>query len=261
MMILGECVTDKTVVHVIGKNYRKKEEKGLVKRIFRKNFNHAEIIGEELCSIRNLSCPHFFLVADSMDNNDKEVLYNYALRRGLNVMLGSYDFTRNDLIYFTINDIANEGKNNLEKILSMCSSLENRRVLIDEICELFALDIYMGQSDRFSNNIMFSINPSNGDVHLAPIYDFQFSLKKGYTNSEKIYDNQICPIMTFSDLSKFIKDYPGLLEMLKTYLDVDLVSTIKLSYEKHGMCVPDDKLRFYSDFETDRKKLIKKITL
>lgn len=261
MMILGECITDNTSVHVIGKNYRKKEEKGLVRRIFRKNFNHAEIIGEELCLVRNLSCPHFFLVADSMDSKSEDVLYNYALKRGLTVMLGSYDFARDDLVYFTINDFINEGKNNLEKLLSMCSSLENRKALIDEICELFALDIYMGQSDRFSNNIMFSINPSNGDVHLAPIYDFQFSLKNGYTNSEKIYDNQIFPIMNFSDFSLFIKNYPNLLEMLKTYLDVDLVSTVKLSYEKRGMYVREDKLRFYSEFDSDRKELIKKITL
>lgn len=60
MMYLGECITDNTNIYLVGEDYRKKEKRGLERRIFRKNFNHAEIIGEELCKIRNLSCPHFF---------------------------------------------------------------------------------------------------------------------------------------------------------------------------------------------------------
>lgn len=262
MMYLGECVTDKTNVYTVGEDYRRKEEQGIVRRIFRKNFNHAEIIGEELCSIRNLSCPCFFLVADSMDSDNKIVPYTLAKKKGLDVKLGSHDFSKEGFIYFTINSISSiEGKNNFERLLSITPTAKNREELAKEICELFALDVYMGQADRFSNNVMFSFNLSNGEIHLASIFDFQYSLKEGYTSKEMLYDNQIYPFTDIYDFQDFIVIYPEFREMLKSYLDVDLVSAAKAGYEKRRLIIPDSKLKYYSDFDTERKKLIKKIIL
>lgn len=260
MMYLGECITDNTNIYLIGEDYRKKENKGLERRIFKKNFNHAEIIGEELCGIRNLSCPHFFLVADTDEADNKYVPYKIAKKDGLNVKLGSYDVKRNGLFYFTINDIYSwDGKTKFEEILSMAPSAKNREELANEMCELFALDLYMGQVDRFSNNMLFSFNINNGEIHLVSIFDFQYSLKDGYNSEDFIYDNQLYRFKDINSFKDFIIFYPQLREMLKSYLDVDLVSVAKKGYSRNGLYVPESKIHYYSEFDDGRKKLIKKI--
>lgn len=261
MMFLGECITNNTSIYLVGEDYRKKEKRGLERRIFRKNFNHAEIIGEELCGIRNLSCPHFFLMADCKDSESRFASYSAVKEAGLSVKLGSHDVKKNGVFYFSLNDISSSGKTKFEELLSMTPTSKNREELVSELCELFALDVYMGQVDRFSNNLLFSFNINNCEIHLESIFDFQHSLKEGYNSDDCIYDNQLYPFRNISDLKDFIIFYPELREMLKSYLDVDLVSAIQNGYEKRGLFVPDDKIHYYSEFDDKRKELIKKIVL
>lgn len=260
MMYLKECLTDSTNILIIGESYRNRENRGLEKKIFRKNFNHAEIIGEELCSIRNLSCPHFFLVLDSKDYNSRLIPYRLIREKYPDIKLGTYDFREEGYIYFNIGSVFNrDSETKLLKVLSMTPTLENREELKKEICELFALDVYMGQVDRFSSNIMFSFNTRNGDIHLAPIYDFQYSLKSSYIDQNKIYDNHIHSFNDFCDFYNFILEYPEFRDMLKSYLDVDLVQVVRDGYRKKGLVVPNEKIEFYSSFDESRKGLIKRI--
>lgn len=261
MMCLDECITDDTNVFLVGTAYRRKEKKRLEKQIFRKSFNHAEIIGEELCGIRNLSCPHYFLTGDILNRNNKTVSYKIAKKTGASITLGSFDFRREGEVYFSLDKFSpKDGKSVFEQLLSLAPSIKNREELIREICELFALDVYMGQVDRFSGNVLFSYNTNNGEIHLASIFDFQYSLKRGYISDKSIYDNQIHSFKDISDFCDFIHIYPKFREMLKNYLDVDLVKVALNGYKKRKMIIPSDKLHFYSEFDDSRKELIKRIT-
>lgn len=261
-MYLGECITDSTNIFLVGEDYRKKEKRGLERRIFRKNFNHAEIIGEELCKIRNLSCPHFFLMADSKKDKNKYISYKIAKRDGLNVKLGSYDVTKNGVFYFTIDDVfLSGGRTKFEGLLSMTPSAKNSEELANEMCELFALDLYMGQADRFSNNILFSFNIHNGEIHLESIFDFQYSLKDGYNCEDFIYDNDLYTFRNIEDFKIFMIFYPNFREMLRSYLDVDLEQVVRDGYRRNGLIVPESKVSFYAAFDRNRKELIKKIIL
>lgn len=261
-MFLEECSTDRTNIYLVGEDYRKKEKKGLVRQIFRKNFNHAEIIGEELCGIRNLSCPHFFLMADTRNNDNRYATYKVAKKEGLSIKLGSYDVKKEGVYYFSLNDISSsEGKTKFEDLLSFAPSAKNREELANELCELFALDLFMGQIDRFSNNLLFSFNINNGEIHLVSIFDFQYSLKSCYNSEDNIYDNQVYPFKTIGDFKDFIIFFPSLSEKLKDYLDVDLVGIAEEAYDKRGLFIPDEKVHYFDEFSQNRKELIKRIIL
>lgn len=200
------------------------------------------------------------MVADSKKDRSKYISYKVAKRDGLNVKLGSYDVTKNGVFYFTMDDIfLSGGKTKFEDLLSMTPSAKNREELANEMCELFALDVYMGQVDRFSNNILFSFNIHNGEIHLESIFDFQYSLKDGYNCDDCIYDNHLFPFRSIDDFQRFMIFYPKLREMLRSYLDVDLEYVVRDGYRKNGLIIPESKVRFYAEFDKSRKELIKKI--
>ena len=59
---------------------------------------------------------------------------------------------------------------------------------MEEIIKMFALDVFMGQQDRYFNNMIFS-SDEMGNIHLANLYDFEISLKSTYIDSDFIYKN------------------------------------------------------------------------
>ena len=265
MMSVEECLTDEANIYLINRNYIKINNSGYLyseyknKKIYIKDFNHAEFIGEELCHIKNIQCAHYFLTGINYYSKKYELKrYGDFKNKLLKIDIASIDFKKNNFEYFNIPYNFYHKGNSLRKILSLCPNSKNRNDLLDEIISLFALDIYMGQQDRFGPNIMFYKDREN-NIHLAPIYDFEFSLKTNFLLHNDIYKNALFTFRDFSSLKKFISKHSRLGDELESYLDISLVEVVRESYEKRNLIIPSDKEEYYSYFDDDRKKLIKKI--
>ena len=266
MISLNECLTKDTKIFLIGEEQSKCKKFSLTrkrpaKKIFRKDFNHAEIIGEAICGIRNLRSAHFFLIGEGYFDYRHWVPYSEIKGSGYHIKLGSYDFCDTEnFTYFKICDTSGKNHNYLDDVLDMAPTEENRCELLNEIEELFALDTFMGQIDRFWSNILFEKNKKTKELHLAPVYDFQYSLKKYYMDPKMLYDNFLYHFQTREDYFNFMREHPEFADKLCSYLDIDLVELIKRSYRTRGLQVPDSKAPFYEEFAKERKEFIKSIT-
>lgn len=269
-MSIGECLLDDTRLYLVREEEKPKKKRfSLIRKqpkndikIFRKDFNHAEIIGEAICGIRNLRCAHFFLIGEGYTNRPHWDTYSRIGRQGVFVRLGSYDFRdMENHEYFKIVETGKRGSRAyLEDIIEMAPTDENRCELMDEIEELFALDTFMGQTDRIWSNVLFERNKKTKEIHLAPIYDFEYSLKRGYMDSRAIYENLLHPFRTKEDYIAFIEEHPEFAEKLKSYLDIDLEELVRRSYRSKGLRVPESKFAFYREFADERKQFIRSIT-
>lgn len=132
------------------------------KNIYWKCFSVNEFIGEALAKKRNIRTSNYFFIAFS-DKKRKRPFINsskYYDKLGLNV--GSYDFKEDSKEYYSLTKFGGlKGFNIFDEfhdILSCCPTDENRRQLINEILEMFELDIYMGQKDRCGYNVILEVD-------------------------------------------------------------------------------------------------------
>ena len=266
MITLGECLTDDTKIYLVPIVIETRSYPFLLLPkpgfIYRKDFNHAEFVGEELCEIRKLKCAHYFLIGETGSPTQRLVRYGDVSQRGYQIKLGSYDFKKAGYEYFDLNSFCTargDYPNRLEKILGMAPNQKNRMELLEEIEEMFALDIYMGQTDRIPSNIMFQRNILTREIHLAPLFDFQYSLKLGYLLEKNIYDNSLFSMEDMESIKNFLKDHPEFFEKLESYLKVDLAEVVRSSYYGRGLKVPEEKYPYFREFDKNRKELIKTI--
>ena len=143
-------------------------------------------------------------------------------------------------------------------MLSEAKDSENEEKLCREMLELIALDIFMGQIDRCDENIIFE-EKQDGELRLAPLFDFERSLKSGYLTDDMICGGELYSFKTVDECRKFIQRYPIFRDILGSYLNVDLKEVVERAYHRRNLTIPEDKWEYYQDFETKRKKLIKKI--
>ena len=260
MLCINECLTEDTKILLIGKKkfsfFKRKEEP----KIFRKNFNHAEFIGEEICASKEIPCVHFFLVADGFFTSNQMTTYCLLPKHVSRIEIGSSDFRKHDYEYFSIvhGNVTSED-DCLIPLLEMAPSEKNRQELLNEILNMFALDTYMGQIDRFHNNIVFERNPKTKEIHLSPLFDFEYSLKSSYLDPDSIYPNPIYPLFTIKDYRRMIEIFPEFKEKLESFLSIKLVDAATFAYQSKGLVMPSCKLPFYHDFDKRQKKLIRKI--
>ena len=259
-MDLSECLVDDTRVSLVHETkYNKKRWLSSKPNLYVKKFNHAEFIGEELCAIRNIRCTHYFLVGLGLYQVNRTANYGNIKRMGYNYMIGSYDFKKSDRNYRYISDY-NLGlsDDNLEAMLNQTVSFKNKMELRDDMFEMLALDIYMGQVDRTHSNFMFEEDVEH-NIRLAPLYDFEYSLKQNYLSRGMLSYGDLYAFRDIDECKKFVSKYPSFKYVLESYLDVDLLDAIACAYRRRGMVVPDDKWEFYSEFEKDRDKSIQKV--
>ena len=261
MISLNECLRPDTSVYLTrDRSLRKglfyKDEKP---ELFIKDFNHAEFIGEELCNIKNINCVHYFLVGCGTHN-----LKRYSkvgnIKGDYKYNIASYDFRESDKNYKFITDYLNLGNNSLfEELLELTPNDENKKELCNDLLNLLALDIYMGQTDRVSSNFMIE-EDSDNNLRLAPLFDFEYSLNPTNISNNTIYESDIISFDNINEMKKFMDIYPKFRDLLLSYLDIDLCECASRAYNSRQLKFPEDKKRYYKEFDSDRKELIKKIT-
>lgn len=262
MISIKEIITDKTPIYVTTQKEPRKRffRKEMPRKIILKNFNHAEFIGEELASIRNIRCSHYFIVAVGYLEFDHLTTYDKIQNKSYEYKLGTINFEREGFQYKTINDYDMDlGNTNLEAMLRQTKNKENRQQLLEEMLEMIALDIYMGQTDRFSHNYLFE-EDENHEIHLAPLFDFEFSLKKNYLSSpDEVMRGDLYRFKSIESCKDFIREYPIFRDILSSYLGVDLKAVIERAYQSRGLRMPEDKWQFFETFEENRKDVIRSI--
>lgn len=264
MISIYECLRDDTRIYLTrnepwksGKKrfFLKSEEP----RMYIKNFNHAEFIGEALCNIKNIKCAHYFLVGVGLKKEDRMANYGDIKGMGYDIRIASCDFKDKEHAYFSMS-CSNilEASEGLELVLGMCPNEDNKIELMDEIIRMFALDVFMGQQDRYFNNMIFS-SDDIGNIHLANLYDFEISLKSTYIDPDFIYKNDLHLFKDIDSFREFICRFPRFREELESYLDIDLVKTTIFSYDVRDLNFPEHIIKYLKSFEDERKTLIKQI--
>ncbi len=256
MLYINECMNYETPIKLVSD--KKKSLFGKTEpKIFFKNFNHAEFIGEELCNIRNIRCTHYFMAGLTRFKVNKSLKRGEVDKYNPTIGIGSYDFTDNNKQYKRIDDYEVRANNGFESMLKHAKNEENKKQLCRDMLEMIALDIYMGQVDRSAVNIMFE-EDKEGNIRLAPLYDFEYSLNSTLLD-DSIYTSDLYSFDTFEDCKEFIKKYPLFRDILASYLNINLVEVISRCYSRRGLNIPSDKWNFYMDFDQKQKEKIQKI--
>jgi hypothetical protein len=120
------------------------------------------------------------------------------------------------------------------------TELNNRKDILDivnndlkhDLLKMYALDIFMMQTDRCNVNLMFV--KENNKLRLAPLYDYSYSyldLALGFI----AYRNCIRNVyMTENAIGRFMNDYPEIVKYMNIILNKDYLTLLKnelLKYE------------------------------
>ena len=259
MMDISECLTEDTSVYLTRDRYMKKGffYKDETPELFIKDFNHAEFVGEDICSIKRLRCAHYFIVGCGMYDLKKVRRYGditHSYRYGI----ASYDFRDPSKDYVSLADYKIKSRDRFHSMLDKTVSRKNREELCHDMLEMLALDIFMGQDDRTENNVIFEIDKDH-NIRLAPYFDFEYSLNPSLIGNRIQGQTKLLDLNDYKKIRDFIKSYPEFADILKSYLDIDLCDSISRAYRQRDLKLPNEKWQFYEEFEDNRQKVIKKI--
>ena len=258
MLYINECLTSDTPVKLVNANNKRSLFEKKEPKTYFKKFNHAEFIGEELCGIKNIRCAHYFIAGLTQFKINKTLSASKTEKYYPVIGIGSQDFKESNKTYKSIRDYEVRANNGFESMLENARDEENKRQLCRDMLEMLALDIYMGQADRSEVNIMFE-EDENGNIRLAPLYDFEHSLNSTCMNSNYLHSSALYSFKNIDGCREFIRKYPMFRDILSSYLDVNLAEVISRSYNSRGLVVPSDKWGFYLDFDKKQKEKIKSI--
>ena len=258
-MTIEECLENDTPLVMIKEERKRKKKEEEQPIIYKKPFNHAEFIGESLCKRREIKCATFFLSAYVPYKVSKIEKYGRIKKYHPIIWISSFDFKKEGKAYFHGTGKPGQTGGCLNRVLGLTPTKKNQEELLDEIEEILALDTYMGQTDRHERNIIFEEDKKTKEIHLAPVFDFEYSLKSSYLDPNKIYENAIYPLRNLEDYKAFLEKHEKMREKLKYYLELSMPQIVKESFEEHGLTIPEEKIPFYKDFDKNRKELIRKI--
>lgn len=254
MISLEDCITDETPITFVNKIPERAYEfsDGSDKIIFAKKFSVNEFIGEKLARIRKIRTPEYFLVLEN-DFLGKCCYGELDSKKIENIKIASYDFREKGYNYFNINEYG-IGDNGFYSLLYLCPTEENCLELTNEILEMFALDTYMSQTDRFYYNIILKI-AEDKKINLASIYDFGDS----FLEEVDYYLNTLLSFPSDNEYIGYTRLFPQFGEMLADYVDVDLEKQIKEILEEKGLSDRNIDFQFYRDFSNRKSKFFQRI--
>ena len=263
MIRLDECLTKETPIIVTTGKIPKKglfSRKAKPRKYFLKKFNPAEFVGEEICLIKDIRVSHYFLACLGSFNLDTPMWYQDVKDKFPFIQIASVNFEKPGYQYKSVVDygFSQNDDNLFEEMLSVAKDKENEKQLCMDMLNMLALDLYMGQTDRFAFNYMFEEDKDH-NVRLAPLYDFEHSINPQSMNPGDICFGDLYQFKSIEDCKKFIEKYPKFRDILSSYLDVDLAGIVKMAYAKRRLIVPEKELEMYREFDKGRKELIKEI--
>lgn len=261
MKNISECITRDTEI-VFAKN-------DLVygnvvyseKKIYWKCFSVNEFIGEALAKKGNIRTSNYFFIAFSNEERKRPFINSRRYYDKLDLNVGSYDFKEDGKRYYSLTKFGGlNGFNAFDEfhdILKCCPNDENKRQLTNEILEMFALDIYMAQKDRWGANVMIEVD-SNNQIHLAPLFDYTLSFDKSSLKQMK-YTNDLYVLDTKEDYEKLMEEFPNFSEILSSYQSVDLLKVIEEDFDDRKLNFSKFNFDRYKDFEEATQKRLRKI--
>ena len=196
-----------------------------------------ELIGEKLANRLNLDTVHYEIAKQG---------YYYGV--------ASKYFKNKDSKYYFMKDLClpNQPSNfsNLERLKDKCKNKKEYNTLIKEILKSVAIDLYMGQLDRYQANIQFRKDKTG--LHLAPMYD--------YEKSFLIDDNYLQTNLIRVDLNsdEYIRMYPYLKDLLEELFSTSIEDTIEEIEDERKIKVPNLIKFNYTGLVNNRQKTIKR---
>lgn len=221
--------------------------------IYHKDFDINEFIGEELALIRGVRSVHYFPVL--FDSKDKSFAIKNFFDKCLAIRVGSFDFKEPGVKYSTGPNLpCYDDFGTFDDILDLCRDDKNRAELMDELLEIYGLDIFCGQMDR-PNNIFYEFHP-NGEVHMSKMFDYE----QGFDDSfGEHYVTDFHIFRTIEDYQKFLVKYPKLEEILRSYEEVDLESVIRKMARSRKFDLSGVDMDQYKRFNESTHKKLEKI--
>lgn len=240
---MNKLITDDTFI-VTGKYVTKQIAMDGDRAIFHKIFSLNELIGTELGKIRHINvCRNFLFKCEEKDD----------------IEIGSYCFKDNACDYLTIKGFRlNEPCENFYGILKYCRDDDNREQLINEMLELFALDTYMMQTDRYYYNLLFERRP-DGTLHLAPIYDFGFTFGLKANDGLYMYDSCLKSFVNDKSYKSMFIKYPQFREMIESYVDIDICDYIEDVSNRYRLNDKEIDYKYYRKINKELQKRLKRI--
>ena len=263
MISFDSCLKDETPILVVHKNMIINRGVSTHKKngsFFAKDYNASEFIGEELCLMNHIRCSHYDLATLGSRFYHGTIPYEEVKKTFSPIMLVSPNFHKKDCSYrsafhYGLNP---EAEDYFEQLLSCANGEENREQLRKDLYNMIALDIYMGQTDRYCCYSNYQLEEDGyHHVRLAPLYDFEYSFQK--LNEGEVCFGDLAHFETIEKARKFLLEHPDFREVLSPYLDVDLESVVRSSFAKRRLNVSEKALMDYCDFEEIQKEKIKRI--
>lgn len=205
-----------------------------------------ELIGEVLANVLELSTIHYNIGHMSLEDGSKDyVLLSESFReKGYKYLLPSQVFYRNCI-----------NLSNLELIRNNCETNGKYRELVSQLLKMIAIDVYMNQEDRTTNNLLFK--KKGGIITLAPLYDYEESFNESTNNKPFKYKTPILGL-DLSDTSEIDK-FPELKELFSMFLSLDIEKLLDYVSDKHKIDIPERKRKEYRKHDEHMKKVLTRI--
>lgn len=171
-----------------------------------------ELVGSRLASGRNLPTVSFKIARLSSTGE-------------LGII--SPNFKQEEYKYEVLSEIIDEGLSykdpiKLELLSSIPCTLENKKVFLTHLFNLFALDIHMLQKDRADVNLQFQTDLKTGFFDIAPLYDYATCASK--VNQDGINIPSKITRLDYLNIISLARRNPIFRDALEYILEEDMVS-------------------------------------
>lgn len=172
--------------------------------------------------------------------------------------LASRNFKKDGFDYYFSRELSLDSPRdftNIHILESLCIDDNNAQALIQSILKLFALDIYMLQTDRCCSNLQFQVSKINQAFSLAPLYDFSncsSSVKK-----EKIIVPNVILSLNDTTIPMLCRNYPRFSEYLSILLEHKMSVTwdqICQDYHFNQDCFAYIQIKDYYQIKEEKQK-------
>lgn len=224
------------------------------KDIYYKELDITEFIGEELATIQGVRTVHYFPLC--LGKKDSYLVQSPRFDIS-SVKIGSFDFKKQGVTYKMARELPfYYESDSFSRLLDKCPNEQNRNQFIDENLKMLALDIYMCQMDRGSN-IFYEFHP-NGDIHLSPCFDYEWSLFVKHALKE-FYINDFFCFVSLDDYHNLMLKYPKFRDYLSGYLNISLEKIVLETFKKRKFNLDAIDMDIYKDFDEATHKRLERI--